>query len=95
MRRNKIIPFADGKVKGTINNQFSLDEFGPYLRVAATISSGPTSCNSVYTLGYNLKPYGKLENIAPGERIFSARYMEKRLYLVTFRQVDPFFAISL
>lgn len=38
--------------------------------------------------------FGKISNIAPGERIFSARYVARKLYLVTFRQVDPFFVIA-
>lgn len=95
VRKNRIIPFADGKIRGTLNNQFSLDEYGPYLRVAATLNKNGQNSNSVYTLGYYMRPYGELSNIAPGERIFSARYVNKRLYMVTFRQVDPFFVISL
>ncbi|MCP8317752.1 MAG: beta-propeller domain-containing protein, partial [archaeon] len=38
---------------------------------------------------------GKLEGLASGERIYSARFMGERCYLVTFRQVDPFFVIDL
>jgi inhibitor of cysteine peptidase len=33
--------------------------------------------------------------LAPGERIYSARFSDEFLYLVTFRQVDPLFVISL
>ncbi len=36
-----------------------------------------------------------MKNIAPGEKIYSARFVENKLYLVTFRQVDPFFVIDL
>lgn len=36
VNRRHIIPFADGQVRGTINNQFSLDEYGPYFRIATT-----------------------------------------------------------
>lgn len=53
-----------------------------------------TTQNNIYSLGYYLQPYGLLGGVAPGERIFSARYVDRRLYLVTFRQVDPFFVIS-
>jgi inhibitor of cysteine peptidase len=35
-----------------------------------------------------------LTGIAPTERIYSARYSGSRLYLVTFRRVDPFFVIE-
>ena len=36
-----------------------------------------------------------MEDLAPGERIFSARFIGDRLYLVTFVQVDPLFVIDL
>ncbi len=31
----------------------------------------------------------------PGRRIYAARFMGDRLYLVTFRETDPFFVIDL
>jgi len=46
-------------------------------------------------LDADLKRVGQLENIAPGERIYSARFDGETLYLVTFRQVDPLFVIDL
>jgi inhibitor of cysteine peptidase len=85
-----IIPFADGLVIGTIKNQFSLDEYNFFLRIATT----DWSANNVFVLDYFLQPYGKLTNIAPNERIESCRFVGKRLYLVTFRTEDPFFVIS-
>ena len=51
--------------------------------------------NHVYILNGNLDITGKLENLAPTERIYSARFIEDRLYLVTFRNVDPLFVIDL
>ena len=42
-----------------------------------------------------LNETGVLGNIAPGEQIYSARFMGDRCYLVTFRQIDPFFVIDL
>lgn len=38
---------------------------------------------------------GFLKNIAPGENFQSARFIGKRLYLVTFQQIDPFFVVDL
>lgn len=64
------------------------------MRVATTNNQGGDQWNNVYTLDYYCRSYGVLTRIAPGERIYSARYIDKRLYLVTFRQVDPFFVIS-
>lgn len=90
-----IVPCADGLVDGTVNNQFSLDEYRGLLRIATTQNSGRTSSSNVFCLDYYLNIVGKIRKIAPGERIFSARYVDRRLYLVTFRQVDPFFVIDL
>lgn len=71
-----------------------MDEFGRYFRVATTSNKNGALSNNVFVLGNKLKLVGSLTGIAPGETIRSARYSEKRLYLVTFRQVDPFFVIS-
>jgi uncharacterized secreted protein with C-terminal beta-propeller domain len=49
----------------------------------------------VFILNMNLTTVGKLENIAVTERIYSARFMGDRAYLVTFRQIDPFFVLDL
>lgn len=38
---------------------------------------------------------GWLEGLAPDEQIYSARFVGKRLYMVTFRTVDPLFVIDL
>lgn len=53
------------------------------------------SINNVYVLDQSLKTVGRLENLAPGERIYSARFMGSRAYLVTFKQTDPLFVIDL
>jgi len=55
----------------------------------------PRSLNHVYVLDENMDIIGKLENLAPDERIYSARFMGDRLYLVTFVQIDPLFVIDL
>lgn len=51
--------------------------------------------NNVYVLDASMNVAGKLEDLAPGERIYSARFMGKRAYLVTFKQIDPLFVIDL
>ncbi|GEM_PF-619727 len=52
--------------------------------------------NNVYVMNAsNLKIVGKLEGLEPGEKVYAARYVGKYLYLVTFRRVDPLFAIDL
>jgi uncharacterized secreted protein with C-terminal beta-propeller domain len=45
--------------------------------------------------GSSLRIIGKTPDLAPGERIFSSRFDGNRGFIVTFRQVDPLFAIDL
>jgi len=92
---------ASGEVPGYVLNQFSMDEYQGYFRIATTTGhvarawGEATSRNNVYVLDMNLSIVGKLEDLAPGEKIYSARFMGDRCYLVTFRKVDPLFVIDL
>ncbi|MBU0685134.1 MAG: beta-propeller domain-containing protein, partial [Candidatus Thermoplasmatota archaeon] len=89
-----MVNVARGEFRGWLLNQFSMDEKDGYLRVATTTSwSEPR--NGVYVLDSNLAVVGALEGLAPTERIYSARFLGDTLYLVTFRQIDPFFVIDL
>jgi len=89
------IGFAGGGlVEGTILNQFSMDEYEGNLRIATT-NWQRESVNAVYILDEDLNPLGAVENLAPGERIFSTRFMGDYGYIVTFRQVDPLFVLDL
>lgn len=83
-------------VNGRVENQFCLDETGDYLRVATQKqdADGETS-SGVYVLDSSLHQIGALENIAPGENLHGVRFMGSRAYLVTFRTVDPLFALDL
>ncbi|AFS82285.1 beta-propeller domain-containing protein [Candidatus Nitrosopumilus sediminis] len=97
---DKIEYVAKGTVPGRLLNQFSMDENGDRFRVATTSEiytqyEGTVRSNAVYVLNENLEIVGELEEIAPDESIFSARFMGDRLYLVTFQQIDPFFVIDL
>ncbi|MFB0556392.1 MAG: beta-propeller domain-containing protein [Dehalococcoidia bacterium] len=85
---------ATGEIPGMVLNQFSMDEYNGYFRVATT-SYGQTTQNNVYVLNMSLNITGSLTDLAPGERIYSARFMGERCYLVTFKQVDPLFVIDL
>ncbi len=86
---------SSGAVPGHVLNQFSMDESNGYFRVATSEWMVNGSVNGLYVLNMNLETVGRLEGIAPGEQIYSARFMGDRCYLVTFRQVDPFFVIDL
>lgn len=90
---------ATGTFPGSLLNQFSLDEYQGNLRVATTVDDwtgdGRVQYNNVYVLGPDLGIKGRLEYLAPDERIYAARFIGERLYLVTFKQMDPFFVIDL
>jgi inhibitor of cysteine peptidase len=92
----KIGKAVQGEVPGTIINQFSMDEHANIFRIATTTGDmwRNNSKNNVYILDENLKPLGKLEGLAEGERIYSTRFAGDRVYMVTFRQVDPLFVID-
>ena len=51
--------------------------------------------NSLYVLNSRLETVGKLEDIAPDERVYSVRFNGDIGYFVTFRQVDPLFSVDL
>lgn len=50
--------------------------------------------NGLYILDSNLKQTGCIEDLAPGERIYSARFFENTAYFVTFRRTDPLFSVD-
>lgn len=96
----KVTYLSKGDVPGTILNQFSMDENNGYFRIATTVgevwgTGANASKNNVYILGDTMNITGKIENMAPGERIYSVRFMGDRGYVVTFKQVDPLFVIDL
>ncbi|WP_071427230.1 beta-propeller domain-containing protein [Merdimmobilis hominis] len=86
---------ATGKVPGQVLGQFSMDESGGYFRVASTSFSDSGTVNNLYVLDQSLKQVGSVEGLAPGESIKSVRYLGDTAYVVTFREVDPLFAIDL
>lgn len=91
---------AMGAVPGQVLDQFSLDEHDGLLRVATTrwTAGDAGSSSGVYVLRQadgNLSLVGAVDRLAPGERIYSARFVGDRAYVSTFRQIDPFFVIDL
>lgn len=51
--------------------------------------------NGLYILDSSLKQTGAIEDLAPGERIYSARFFENTGYFVTYRETDPLFSVDL
>ena len=90
---------GEGKVPGHILNQFSMDEFEGNFRIATTVgqvwNNEQKSTNNVYVLDSRMNIVGSLEDLAPGEKIYSVRFMGEKGYVVTFKKVDPLFVIDL
>lgn len=95
---------ATGSVPGTLLNQFALDEDKGVVRTATTLGAGfrgwlfgsaTQSVSDVTTLDAELNPLGSVTDLGQGERIYAARFVGDRAYVVTFRQIDPFYVIDL
>lgn len=91
---------TSGEVPGIILNQFSMDESKGKFRIATTTghvsrTGEATSLNHLYILDEEMSIVGKVEDLAPGERIYSVRFLSDRAYIVTFKKVDPLFVIDL
>lgn len=98
IRGAKISYKASGQVMGRILNQFSMDEHEGYFRIATLTryANQSKSSTNLYVLKVeDLKIVGKVEGLAPGEEMRSARFIGELCYLVTFKKIDPLFAIDL
>ncbi|MBD3107151.1 beta-propeller domain-containing protein [Bacillus sp. AGMB 02131] len=82
-----------GEVKGSIINQFAMDEHEGNFRIATTIQEKQLT-NSLSVLDENMQIIGELNGLAKDERIYSVRYMGDKAYIVTFKEVDPLFVID-
>lgn len=105
----KIEVAAEGRVPGSLLNQFSLDEYNGFLRVVTTCyewmwrqaASGyedeyrNEQSNALYVLDMSLERVGAIEGLAADERVYSVRFSGDVGYFVTFRQVDPLFSVDL
>jgi uncharacterized secreted protein with C-terminal beta-propeller domain len=93
---------SSGQVPGWLLNQFSMDEYGGYLRVASTesppfwgIEDSESMVTTLTERDGRLVQTGQVAGLGEGERIFAVRFMGERGYVVTFRQVDPLYVVDL
>jgi hypothetical protein len=86
---------ADGVFRVSATEQRML--LNPSTKAASREEFQPTA-NHLFVMretAEGLKTVGSVRGLAPGERIFSTRFVGKRGYVVTFRQVDPLFVFDL
>lgn len=95
----RIVTTVSGAIKDKASSKESEAENNAEISDASTadtqsIITSPTT-NALFVLDENLKTVGQIVNLAPDERVYSVRFMGKYGYFVTFRQVDPLFAVDL
>ena len=100
---------ASGEVKGSLINQFAMDEYDGNLRVVTTCYANSTvrdsagvitdwnsaTTNNLYVLNAGMEVVGAIEGLAEDERVYSVRFSGEIGYFVTFRQTDPLFSVDL
>ena len=91
---------ASGDVPGEIHNQFSLSEHAGHLRVVTTTddrwsTQSESHVRILQESDGRLVEVGSVGDIGRGERVQSVRFAGDVGYVVTFRQVDPFYTIDL
>jgi len=95
------------ELQGYLNNSFSMDEYNGHLRLVMTreyekeVQNGDyvevqwMTENQLFVLNEQMQMVGRIQDIAPGEYIKSARFFGDVGYFVTFRQTDPLFSVDL
>lgn len=91
-----------GTIPGVLLNQFSMDENKGFLRIGVSLSSmrfrinqQNMSENGILILDKNLKIVGQIWDLGISERIYAVRFIDNIGYLVTFREIDPFYIIDI
>ena len=63
--------------------------------ISVVIDNQRITANNLYVLNEKLEVIGKIEDLAKDEKIYSARFVGDKGYVVTFKQIDPLFVIDL
>ena len=86
---------ATARVRGYINNQFSMDEKDGYFRIATTSARDGMDVNNLYVLNESLIETGKVTGFARNESIKAVRFIGNKAYVITYQAIDPLFIIDL
>lgn len=89
---------AKHRVEGHLLNQFSMDEYKDHFRVVTTEgdawNESKPSENHLFILDSDMNRVGEIKGLAKDERIYSARFMGDKAYMVTFKETDPLFVFD-
>jgi hypothetical protein len=89
---------ASGEVEGYLRDRWAMDAVDGVLRVAVGPSTETGNFNSVLTLrqeGDELVEAGRVDRLGVDEEIKAVRWFDDLAIVVTFRQIDPLYAIDL
>ncbi len=93
---------ASGSIDGHLLNQYSMDEYQGFLRIATTDGPpwGSTDATSSHVVVLTerdggLVQTGEVGDMGHGESIYSVRFIGPAAYVVTFRQTDPLYVVDL
>lgn len=89
---------ASGEIEGAIADRWAMDAAGGTLRVAVSPTSETGDFTSIVTLEsqrQDLVEVGRLDEIGVNEDMKSVRWFDDLAFVVTYRRVDPLFAIDL
>lgn len=108
LEQDKIDYRGSGQIQGHLGwsedkKPFRMGENGDYLNIASSVGNtwGPSSSTRLTVLKESstegeLTTVDTIDGIGkPGERLYAARFMGNRAYLVTFRLTDPFYTVDL
>lgn len=96
----RLEPEASTVIPGVARKQWMIDEYNGMLRIVVEEQDWSNerwrTRVGLYILdAETLDEVGRVDEIVLDERVHAARFLGPRLYLVTFRQVDPLFVIDL
>lgn len=97
---------GSGEVKGHLGweedkKSFRMGEHNETLRIATSLGetwegNASTSVSLLQEQNQSLREVGRLDNLGkPGERLYAARFIGNRGFLVTFRLIDPLYILDL
>lgn len=86
---------ASGSVQGRVADSWSMDEHNGVLRVAHPTADGANAISLLRARGGNLDEIGHLDGLGRDQQIRAVRWFDDVAILVTARQVDPLYAVSL
>ncbi len=89
---------GSGEVEGAVEDRWAMDEYDGVLRLALGPSQATGNFNSVVTLERRddeLVEIGRVDKLGVNEQIESVRWFDALAIVVTFRQIDPLYAIDL